>query len=1191
MKLTTLLIMFGVLQLSANVFSQQTNISLKMNDVSVRNAIDAIEKVSGYDFFFSEKEIDMERKISFDFSAPSLEMVVAEVFGSAFKYRLVKNIVIVSPKAEKEDVGSQQKKIIKGKVVDNNGNPLPGVSVVVRGTTTGVSTDMNGEFSFELLAENDVVLSFSFVGMKTKEFTFKGQKDIKIVLEEEVAEIEEVVVTGYQKLDRKNTIGNYVTLKAEDIKIEGANNIADMLQGRVAGMVVTNSTARVGASPKIQIRGQSTLLGNQDPIWVVDGIIQPDVIPLNSRNGQTDDLKNIIGNQVSWLNPEDIETITVLKDASATAIYGSRASNGVIVITTKKTAKGKTNHSYSGSMTIRPRATYDDFYLMNSQERLQFSEAAAKAGMITANSNAFQYQRNVIESLERMYIDGQISRNEFINQRANLETMNTDWLDIMTRTSISQSHNISLGSNLEKLSYRVSIGYVDEKGQEIFNDNKRLSVMATVNSQIHKNVRLNFNINGSLGNTTGAAGNVTPLNYALNANRAMPAFNEDGSRAILLYNNIYQNRIFRDSYLSYNALTEFEETSSKNKSTQIATTMGVEWNIIKGLSYKFNVNFILNRSERSIYRSERSYSIAKQYRGYDYDANLESVIASGEYDAAVLTNGGVLDSNYANINSWNIQNMLFYNNTFGGEHKINVMLGQEVRSSINSNYSNTIWGFYPERGNALIRPTAPDRIVPGSGNSWGQGGFGVLGSIYDGRTALNEQETNFMSIFTTIAYSYSDRYVANINIRNDFTNAFGLDVNKRIDPIYSFGIKWNVMNEPFLKDKMSWINGLDFSATYGIQGNSLTAKTPEMILVLQGISERYKEFYSKISSIPNPKLSWERTTNWNFAVNGRIFNLFNFSVDYYTRNSNAVFPQVIPAENGIELMDINGGMITNKGIEASVAFAPVLTKDFGINIGLNFSRNWNKGGKQTKKSYQATEYLTGKTDGIIKEGYPLGAFWRYSFKGLNPENGAAMFNYMDVDPEEAFLDPTLVLDYVGTTIPYFTGGLNFNVRYKNLSLSSNFSVLLGGYKELPNPFAALGANRNNAPDPLVNLSKELTKRWQKPGDELFTDIPAISREADLFIVPGTSVAVASSTLWEKSTARVIESSFLRCNSINMTYNFNGVKVKKIGLNSLRVSLSVANPFVIANKRLNGFDPELDNSVMPKSYSLNIGFSF
>ena len=299
-----------------------------------------------------------------------------------------------------------QEQTVSGTVLDTYKMGVPGASIVEKGTTNGTITDFAGNYTLTVSNKN-ATLVFSFIGYKTQEIPVAGKAKVDVILQENAEQLDEVVVTGYQNIQRRDLVGSITTVKAKDIIMPSYTTIDQMLQGRVAGMVVTNTSSRVGTAPKIQIRGTSTLLGNQDPLWVVDGIIQEDPLELDATSLMTNDLKNIIGNQISWLNQADIESISILKDASATAIYGSKASNGVIEITTKKNTTDRLSVNYTSNFIIGTRPNYDQFNYMNSKERVLFSQEAFNWG--TPYSAEPIKQMYTYEGLLNMYLSHDIS--------------------------------------------------------------------------------------------------------------------------------------------------------------------------------------------------------------------------------------------------------------------------------------------------------------------------------------------------------------------------------------------------------------------------------------------------------------------------------------------------------------------------------------------------------------------------------------------------------------------------------------------------------------------------------------------------------------------------------------------------------------------------------------------------------------
>ena len=434
-------------------FGQEKKFTFSFKHVPISTVYLHIEKNSDYSFVYNTQEVQRIGLKDYKFENASIREILDYCLkGTDLTYEIRDKHIIIHRDYQKK--GLEEMVVVRGKVVGADDVVLPGVTVLLKGTVTGVTTDAEGKYSI-FVPKKGATLIFSFVGMKTKEVVCGDKREINVTLEEDVQAMEEVVVTGYQTLRKSDVVGSVTTVKASDIMMPAYTSIDQMLQGRVAGMMVMNTSSRVGTSPKIRIRGTSTILGNQDPLWVVDGVIQPDPLPLNQNDMMVDDLKNILGNQISWLNPADIETITVLKDASATAIYGSKAANGVIVITTKRGQTDRMTVNYNGTFSFRIRPHYGLFNLMNSEERIQFSQEAFAAGAVYQNVPVESL--NTYEGIMTLFYAKQISKEEAEMAIQRLGQTNTDWFKLLTRNSFSHNHNLSISGGREKIVYIVSL--------------------------------------------------------------------------------------------------------------------------------------------------------------------------------------------------------------------------------------------------------------------------------------------------------------------------------------------------------------------------------------------------------------------------------------------------------------------------------------------------------------------------------------------------------------------------------------------------------------------------------------------------------------------------------------------------------------------------------------------------------------
>lgn len=1174
--------------LIVDLYGQVGSVTLNYKNASFMEVIHAMKEQTGIKFLYNIDKVENRYCESLSLNkVPTAQAIPIVLSAFDLTYSEIEGVIVVEEQNQKEK--THQNKVVIGKVFDDKGKPLPGVTIRVKDSSVGVASDINGRFSMIISPLESSVLVFSFIGMKTKELKFTGQQPLNVILEREQIELEEVLVSvGYQRVNRRDMVGSYTTIQAKDVMMPSCTSIDQMLQGKIPGLVMMNTSSRVGRTPKINIRGTSTILGNTDPLWVVDGIIQSDPLPFDVSTSMTSDLSTLVGNQISWLNPADIETITILKDASATAVYGAKASNGVIVITTKKGNTDRQSVRYSLNMSMRARPHYGMFNLMNSAERIRFSREAYNVGVRYMNEPLPQIY--TYEGLMYLLNERQISEKEFQKQIATLETTNTDWFDELTRNSLSHTHNLSLSGGSEKVTYSASLGYSNNKGVELNNDIEQISGRLNVNARILPNLKVDFNLSGNKSENKGYGPGINPMSYASSISRAIPAYHSDGSAVYYKEYHDYSLHSER-SMLGFNILNEIEHSYAKNNATRFDIGLNLDWKIIENLNYQLVGGLSSNTNDSESYAGERTQYIARNYRGYDYGTALPN---SELYKAAMLPFGGELFTANSRLMTYNLQHKLLYSQTFNANHRINAMLGVEIRSIDNKNGSNTVWGYVPERGERIMMPTPIKDLKPLGGRpvpmEWG-----ILTSLYNGKWRNSSRTDNYFSFFMTFAYSLYNRYVFNINLRSDASNRFGQDVSKQYDPTYSFGVSWRMAEEKFMETLSHIIGQLNLRATWGIQGNVVNTLSPDLILSQQGVLPVYQQYHLTIHSLPNPYLKWERTKTWNLGLDVDLFNCVTMSVEYYGRASNAIINQDISEEYGKNTMQLNGGLINNHGIEFSMNITPFQRDNFAWTIGFNASKNWNKSDSEDAMSKSdiltKSNFLNGDPERLLKKGYPISGFWSYSFAGLSPEKGYPLFHKIDFEQSDANIDPTTFLTYSGEAEPYFSGGVNTRIRYKSITFGADFALLMGSKKRLPNPYATF--NQGKIPDPYYNLSKVLNDRWKKPGDETNTIIPglynSITDEYNITLPDGKKESIYA--MWAQSDAMVVDGSFFRCTQLSLAWNVSHRVLQRLKASSLSISANVNNVFVIGNKRFDGFDPELGDSVMPRVFSLGLSVGF
>lgn len=625
--------------MNGTVFGQaeQKKITMKVTDVTVLDALYEVNRLCGNLIFFMKEEVERENTlVSVDVENLSLLETVKKIIEGTSLACIEKNgRLIVAPAV-------QMPVTVCGFVTDQRKSPMPGATVMVKGLTLGTVTDSRGWYKLSVPQLKDFTLVFSFIGMKETEWKYAGKDTINITLYEDVQAMDEVVVTGYGNVSKGSYTGASTTVKASDVMMAGVSSIDQMLQGVEPGMLVMNKTGMVGASPKIRVRGTSTLLGSQEPVWVVDGVIQRDPQPFNSEDNtkfsvDADDIRQLAGNAVSWLNPNDIETITVLKDASATAIYGSQAANGVIVITTKKAKVGKISVNYNGDFSIGQRPRYGLYDLMNSAERMQLSKEIYEERREFTNGSVvlpIGY-----EGLLQKLSNKEITHEEMASEYEKMARQNTDWFDILFRNSFNHSHSLGISGGSEKIQNRTSFGFIQENGEAKGNGMTQFTASSNTTINLWDRVTINMLLNGSVREVDGFAYGVDPFNYAYNTSRVIPAYNEDGSLFYHEKQGEGSAAISNKSTYNYNILNERSTTGSESRTRNWGTTIDLKWQILPGLEYQGLVAYNSSSSDTKQHATERSFYISS-IRGYEYGTIIEN---TSDVGVTPLPMGGVFN--------------------------------------------------------------------------------------------------------------------------------------------------------------------------------------------------------------------------------------------------------------------------------------------------------------------------------------------------------------------------------------------------------------------------------------------------------------------------------------------------------------------------------------------------------------------
>lgn len=1022
------------------------------------------------------------------------------------------------------------------------------------------------------------------------------KKEMRVVMREDSKRLDEVVVTGYQTLDRRQVTSAITSVNMDDILEPSMTTIDQALEGRIPDLMFIQNSGEVGATARLRVRGTSTLVGNREPLWVLDGFVLQDPVDVSTEQLNDPDYINYVGNAIAGINPQDIERIDVLKDASATALYGTRASNGVIVVTTKKGKAGPPTISYTNStkLTRRPRYSDRNINLMNSKERVQFGKDLCDIHYVFPSSMPMVGY----EGAYYRYQTGQISYDEFLQEVQRYEVVNTDWFKLLTQDAWTQQHTLNISGGSESTRYYASIGYTSETGTVRTEYVDRYTAAMNLMTNITKNLKANIRLNGNIQKKNHLPSDVKVLDYAYNTTRALPAYNEDGS--LYYYKNhgytSVGNGSKRYEQYDYNILNEMYNTSNDYSGNTFMANADLTYNLKNILDLTAAASYSRSSTLQTTWYGENTNYVAILKNGEDTDTPIP-----GESGLCELPYGGVYNTSNTINESFTGRLQANLHWSFGNDmqHLITSTLGYEVNMVRTTGISDQTRGYYKDRGMKYVTMDSESLDDFPLYKEW----------IAQGHRTLTAGKTNQLSGYLTVAYDYKTYFTVGLNGRFDASNKFGSRSNEKFLPVWSVSGRWNIKDTFFPKSNI--LNELSMRMSYGKTGNMLDGETPNL-LIRQGMMDAfYGENLSTVASLPNPNLRWEQTDQYNFGLDLNMFEgRLLFSTDVWYKYTTDAFARVnVSTVNGVSSYQMNNGDIENKGFSFSVSGYPLYRKDWKLYMSTNLSFAANTVQTNTSETYVIDNYLAGTA---IIDGKPIGTFYSYKFLGLNPNTGVPLFDdyqdrqYLLAGKTLAEVVP-MVLVESGNRDPDFTGSLYTTLTWKQLSLNLNFNYSVGSKVRLFDLYSPVVSGVSAD----LNVRKEFTHRWTKPGDENYTNIPALVSQSDPnyasynqhwssgVSATQSKVPTFAYSLWDmydNSDLRVVPGDYLRLSNITLSYNFTASQLKGTFLKSLRLSLNMTNVFTLASSKLDGQDPTqasftgINMSLRP-SYTFGLNVSF
>ena len=1075
-----------------------------------------------------------------------------------------------------------------GQVTDTDGAPVIGAGLVcIEKNTAGTTTDLDGNFSITLPAGAKTV-KFSSVGMKELVYQLiPGRtENVRIIMEWENTELDQVVVTGYAQTSVKRITGSVAVLNSEKFEAKAISSVDALMQGEVAGVSIKSLSGQPGTQAKITIRGSNNITGSSAPLWVVDGVpLQSESPVLSSEQLATGGFDNIFVNGIGNINPNDIESITILKDAAAAAIYGSRAANGVIVVTTKKGEAGKMRISYNNtfSWSFKPERSLN---LMNSSEKLSWEDelwnefsAAKYAASLTDNTVIYPVVgivgqiRAGLGDFASMTGD-KAAQDKYIESLRNVDT---NWYNLLFRNSFSQGHHLSLSGGSGKSTYYVALGLNDEDGMLIHNDYRRYNVNAKMTLTPTDWARIDVGMEAARQESKMPYSTVDPFYYAFFSNPYERAYNADGSYAadntwftLGYYNGRGAEQVMPKN--GFNIIRELDSNYSKTANTNGTFRAQSDFRIIEPLHFVGLVSYSYSNNSTDKVIDKYSYSAFRDRLGSD--------------DRSQTNLYGNISQNRTNRNSYVARGHFSFNKTFAETHTVNLLAGAELRGSGSNTIFTKRYNYDPKTGTTSLPQ------ISGPQDEWLSEVEKLNGEYFS--------KTRYASFYASADYYLGKSIVLNASFRTDGSSNFGS--NKQFNPTWSAGAAWHIGEETWMKKAFPALSHATLRAAYGFTGDVNTSTSH--LLVIQYLQQQYRYFGDEtfnlgtIPSAPNPDLGWEKTQD---AKAGLDFGLWKdrltLNTEYYYRlSTDVVTSSPVQSTTGFTHVYFNAADIMNSGIELTLNGKIIQTKDWGLSAAVNFAYNYNKVLKYNPVSKSG---ITSKDRYV--EGYPTGAIFSGKYAGIASDTGLYQFELRPDATISTATDlnkPDNYRYFLGTTIAPYTGGFNLSASWRQLrlSISGVYSFGCKTYENFRYPASYSNASHSGVSTETVqsqfsdlygnhlNVEKDRTNRWTATH----TTGVKYPRIYDYF---DGKYNFASYNPMDSSIIDAVylkNNSYLRIKSIILTYSLPGAAVKKMRMRGLSFNVSLNNFFTFT--KYDGMDPEIPGATYPTTRSVSAGMN-
>ncbi|MEH0153338.1 SusC/RagA family TonB-linked outer membrane protein [Limibacter armeniacum] len=1106
--------------------------SFELNNVSVEEVLQYLEKHSSYRFVFKNGKalnVEIAHVQASDWTVENVLNFVLKGTGLSYEVK-DDNLVVIMPVSQK----TKEKVTVRGVVSDDQGLPLPGVNVWVMGTNVGTITNFNGEFALQVENSNDVVFQFTYIGFEVKQLNWKGETTLNVQLNKDATELDEIVVTGFQEISAERVTGSFVKVDNEQLEKFYVQDITSAIEGRVAGLSTYNGD--------LSIRGVGTFLTGKgtQPLVVIDGLpVEGDMDP------DSDDTTT----PLSYINPNDIESITVLKDAAALSIYGSRAANGVIVVTTKKAEDGQTQIDFSADYTITPRPDlgYMDYastsdiidYEINYLEGLEAYQADPLAYFEGLNNNVSSYSK--VYDYFYQVAKGELTRGEAMSQIDKLRNNDyrQQYIDNALQTQLTQQYNMSFRKGVGKNNLNFSVNWRDNKQQVINNKNQRLNLYFKNQMKVTDWFTFSYGANALFDkqkNTTSEYGYTSNMPYE-------QIVDNEGNRAYQYLIN-KEKALWLDEQeglynMEFNILDELEQNFKTDNKQNLRAFMEAKVQPLNWMTVNTKFQYEKNIRDVSTYTEKDSYQMRYMYNQYahiDDNGNVE----------AYIPDNGILQTYKNDQQHYTFRTQLDMAHTFANMHAVSGLLGFEARETTTLYENHILYGY-------------DDQIMSSSTPDWESLGDGVPSSLYNVNYRLSninsvfESTNRYVSYYANAAYTYDDRINLSGSFRVDQTNFFGTDPKYRYRPLWSVGAAWNISNEDFMQN-IPWVNSLKLRTSYGINGNSDTNTYPILVA-----SMRYSKddgYVASISNPPNPLLRWEKNETTNVAADFALFDSrLTGTLEFYNRySSDLLATKILDPSTGFASQRVNNGAMSNRGVEITLGYDWVRNRDWRVNTTVIAARNRNRVERADLDISKASDLIL-YPDSYYYEGVPYNAIYAYQYAGLSEDGFPSVYDEEgNIVSKTTISDPEALI-YAGQLTPKWNGSFQLQLGYKGFDISTMIVVYTGHVmrNDVLNLYS-YGLSSGNVHEDIVNS-------WTPENTD--TDIPVIG---------DASISEEVRRQWKYADAHILDASFAKVRNIALSYQLPQHLAEKIKARGVRLRAQVNNPLSwVANDE--GIDPE------------------